>query len=102
MKWMIMVLTSALITGGIEAHTLLDDQTVTKQTNAPSQTINELQAKMIALDISKGGLVTSTHPFEDHGIKKYEISIINREIEYHVDIDAVTGNILDFDQSMKN
>jgi uncharacterized membrane protein YkoI len=89
-----MLLTSALIAGGLGANAMIDDQPVTEQTNAPSQTINELKAKEIALDISKGGLVTKTHLIEDNSMEKYEISIVNQDTEFNVDIDAFTGEIL--------
>ncbi|KMY51421.1 PepSY domain-containing protein [Peribacillus loiseleuriae] len=92
----------ALIAVGLGAHTMMDTQPVTtKPTHAPSQTINELEAKMIALDTSKGGLVTKTQTIEVHGNKKYEISIAHQDTEYNVDIDASTGQILKFDQGSK-
>lgn len=94
MKLITMLLTSALIAGGLGANAMIDDQPVTEQTNAPSQTINELKAKEIALDISKGGLVTKTHLIEDNSMEKYEISIVNQDTEFNVDIDAFTGEIL--------
>ncbi|MGE8078793.1 PepSY domain-containing protein [Peribacillus loiseleuriae] len=91
----------ALIAVGLGAHTMMDTQPVTKPTHAPSQTINELEAKMIALDTSKGGLVTNTQAIEVHGNKKYEISILHQDTEYNVNIDASTGKILKFDQGSK-
>ena len=100
MNLLSILLTGALISGGLGAHTLLDNQP-TKQTNAPSQTINELQAKTIALDTSKGGLVTNTQTVENYGIKTYKISIVNQDTEYTVDIDASTGGILMVNQQMK-
>ncbi|WP_028394063.1 PepSY domain-containing protein [Bacillus cihuensis] len=96
-----MLLTGTLIAGGLGAHTLLDNQPVTEQTNAPSQTINELQAKTIALDTSKGGLVTNTQTVENYGSKTYKISIVNQDTEYTVDIDASTGDALIVNQQMK-
>jgi uncharacterized membrane protein YkoI len=89
-----MLLTGALIAGGLGANAMIDNQPATKQTNAPSQTINELKAKEIALDISKGGLVTKTHLVENNGMKKYEISIVNQDTEFDVEIDAFTGKLL--------
>ncbi|MFJ7976976.1 PepSY domain-containing protein [Peribacillus sp. JNUCC 23] len=99
MNLMPMLLTGALIVGGLGAHAMIDNHPTTKLSNAPSQTINELQAKTIALDTSQGGLVTNTHTIEDHGIKKYEISIMNRNTEYDVDIDASSGDILNVDMT---
>ena len=101
MNLLSILLTGALIAGGLGAHTLPNNQPVTKQTNAPSQMINELQAKTIALDTSKGGLVTNTQTVENHGIKTYKISIVNQDTEYTVDIDASTGGILMVNQQMK-
>ena len=100
MNLLSILLTGALISGGLGAHTLLDNQP-TKQTNALSQTINELQAKTIALDTSKGGLVMNTQTVENYGIKTYKISIVNQDTEYTVDIDASTGGILMVNQQMK-
>lgn len=88
-----LLLTGALIAGGLGV-TLLDNQPVTNQTNAPVQTINELQAKTIALNTSKGGLITNTGKVENYENKIYEISIVNQETEYTVHIDASTGNTL--------
>ncbi|MBA9028319.1 hypothetical protein [Peribacillus huizhouensis] len=50
MNLMTMLLTGALIAGGLGAHAVLDNQPIAKSTIAPSQSINELQAKTIALD----------------------------------------------------
>jgi uncharacterized membrane protein YkoI len=36
---------------------------------------------------------------EDNGIKKYEISIVNQDKEFNVNLDATTGNILKVDQN---
>ena len=102
MNLMTLLLTGALIAGGLGAHAVLDNQPITNSTTAPSQSINELQAKTIALDTSKGGLVTNTQTIENYGIKKYEISIVNQDTEYAVDIDASTGDILKVDQNTKD
>lgn len=102
MNLMTLLLTGALIAGGLGAHAVLDNQPITKSTIAPSQSINELQAKIIALDTSKGGLVTNTQTIENYGIKEYEISIVNQDTEYIVDINASTGNISKIDQNTKN
>lgn len=102
MNLMTLLLTGALITGGLGAHAMLDNQPITKSPIAPSQSINELQAKTIALDTSKGGLVTQTLTIENYGIKKYEISIVNQDTEYVVDIDASTGDILKVDPNTKD
>jgi uncharacterized membrane protein YkoI len=102
MNLMTLLLTGALIAGGLGAHAVLDNQPITKSTIAPSQSINELQAKTIALDTSKGGLVTNTQTIEKYGIKEYEISIVNQDTEYAVDINASTGDILKVDQNTKN
>ncbi|MFJ7974366.1 PepSY domain-containing protein [Peribacillus sp. NPDC096379] len=91
----------SLIAVGLGAHTIIDNQPITKPTNAQVQTINELSAKMIALDTSKGGLVTNTHTIFDHGIIKYEISIEKQDTGYDMDIDASTGKVLKIDQCRK-
>jgi len=102
MNLMTLLLTGALIAGGLGAHAVLDNQPIMNSTTAPSQSINELQAKAIALDTSKGGLVTNTQIIENYGIKKYEISIINQNTEYAVNIDSSTGDILKIDQKIKD
>ena len=58
MNLMTLLLTGALIAGGLGAHAVLDNQPITNSTTAPSQSINELQAKTIALDTSKGDFFT--------------------------------------------
>jgi len=102
MNLMTLLLTGALIAGGLGAHAVLGNQPITESTIAPSQSINELQAKTIALDTSKGGLVTNTQTIEKYGIKEYEISIVNQDTEYVVDIDTSTGDILKVDQNTKD
>jgi uncharacterized membrane protein YkoI len=100
-----MNLRTMLLIGALIACVLwsmIDNQQSTEQIIEPSQTINELTAKIIALDTSKGGLVTKTHAIEDDGIKKYEISIVNRDSEFDVHIDALTGNILNFNENLQD
>jgi uncharacterized membrane protein YkoI len=98
MNLLSILLTGALISGGLGAHTLLDNQP-TKQTNAPSQTINELQAKTIALDTSKGGFVAKTQLEEENGVKKYTMTILNQRKEFEVAINATTGKVLKMDEN---
>lgn len=102
MNLMKILIKGVLITVGLGAHIWIDNQPVTKPTNTQIQTINELSAKMIALDTSKGGLVTNTQAIKDHGVIKYEVSIIKQHTEYNMDIDASTGNILNIAQCRKD
>jgi predicted small secreted protein len=85
------------LVGGLGAHATINNQPEIEQTYAPAQTINQLTAKNIALDVSHGGLVTKTHMIEDNNMKQYEISIINQNKKFNVNIDATTGNVLKID-----
>ena len=64
MNLMTLLLTGALIAGGLGAHAVLDNQPITNSTTAPSQSINELQAKTTALDTSKGVFLQFTNKKE--------------------------------------
>ncbi|WP_028392420.1 PepSY domain-containing protein [Bacillus cihuensis] len=100
MNLMKILIHGALITVGLGAHTMIDNQPVSKPTNAQVQPINELTAIIIALNTSKGGLVTDTQTIFDHGNIKYEVSIIKQETEYDIGI-ASSGKILKIDQCRK-
>ena len=101
MKLMTILLTSSFLIGGLGAHAMINNQPTIEQTHTPTQTINQLTAKNIALDTSNGGLVTNTHMIEDNGIFKYEISIVNQDKDFKVNLDAKTGKVLKFDQHIK-
>ena len=94
MNLMTVLLTGAFLVGGLGAHATINNQPEIEQTYAPAQTINQLTAKKIALDVSHGGLVTKTDMIEDNNMKQYEISIINQSKKFNVNIDATTGNVL--------
>ena len=91
MNLITVLLTGAFLVGGLGAHTTINNQPEIEQT------INQLTAKNIALDVSNGGLVTKTHMIEDNDSKQYEISILNQNKEFNVNIDATTGNVLKID-----
>jgi uncharacterized membrane protein YkoI len=99
MNLMTVLITGAFLVGGLGAHATINNQPAIEQTHAPAQTINQLAAKNIALDTSNGGLVTKTHMIEDNNLKQYEISIVNQDKEFNVNIDATTGNVLKVDQN---
>lgn len=77
-------------------------QTIDTETTTSTKVISVEKAKEIALDASKGGQVTRVHLEEEYGQKEYEIEIINQDIEYDVDLDAVTGKILKMDQDSQD
>lgn len=77
-------------------------QTIDTETTTSTKVISVEKAKEIALDASKGGQVTRVHLEEEYGQKEYEIEIINQDIEYDVDLDAVTGKVLKMDQDSQD
>ena len=63
-----------------------------------AQTISELEATEIALNDIKGGVVKTSHIDKTVGGNKYEITISKGDINYEVDVDSLTGNILEITQ----
>ena len=102
MKLLTLLLTGAFLAGGFGAHATFYEKQAMEQTHAQEQSINQLTAANIALDLSNGGLVTKTHIIEENGNKKYQISLINQDKEFQVVIDASTGEVLNYNDNIKN
>jgi uncharacterized membrane protein YkoI len=77
---------------GTSACSMTDNKSET------AQTINELKATEIALDASQGGVVIDSHLDENNGSNKYEVSIEKSDKNYEVDVDSLTGEVLEIDQ----
>ena len=64
-----------------------------------AQTISERKATEIALATLKGGVITNSHVDENEGANKYEVNILKGDKIYEVDVDSLTGKILEINQS---
>ena len=79
-----------------------NNATTSQQSNSEVTLITLEEAKQIALD--HAGLSSGQASFikaemdHDDGIKKYEIEFYFNNIEYNYEIDANTGNILEYEQ----
>ena len=78
---------------GINACSTTDQQYET------AQPISERKATEIALGELKGGIVTNSHLDENEGANKYEVNIYKGEKNYEVDVDSITGEILEMNES---
>lgn len=104
MNLLSILLTGSLITGSIGANALglVNHKPIAGQTTESLQTISTIKAKEIALDETKGGLVSKSTIKEDNNIKKYEITIIKQNEKFDVEINAKTGKVLNFEQGKRN
>jgi uncharacterized membrane protein YkoI len=68
---------------------------MTENKSETVQTINESKAIEIASNSLKGGVVTSSHIDETDGANKYEVVIYKGDKNYEVDVDSLTGKILE-------
>ena len=87
MKIISMLLIGVLFVTGLGATATAEHQPIKEQVISQTYSINYMKAKEIALNISKGGLVTKTEAIESNGIKVYEVSIINKDNHFEVQID---------------
>ncbi len=102
------LITGAIVIGGIgaSAYAMTSNKLTTLPTNETSpksvisQKITEQKANELALNETKGGIVTNTHLDEDREVKKYEVIIVKQDIKYEIDIDALTGKVLEVDQNI--
>lgn len=60
------------------------------------------RAKEIALSKVPGATVVKVEFDKDDGVPVYEVELIKDEYEYDIEIHAVTGKILDFDQDIRD
>ena len=56
------------------------------------------KAKEIALNKAGGGIITSCRLEYEDRILVYDVEVINGKVEYDIEIDASTGNIVSFDR----
>ncbi|MEH7111413.1 PepSY domain-containing protein [Neobacillus niacini] len=98
------LLTGSLITGVLGANTLgmFNYQQNAGQIIETSKTIGQINAKEIAIGETKGGVIKKSKIVEENGMKKYEITIIKQNGTFDVEINAKTGEILDFKQEIKD
>jgi uncharacterized membrane protein YkoI len=66
-------------------------------TVAANQLIGHEKAIEIALGLTGGGVVDDIELDEDDGFYSYEIEIVKDGIEYDIEIDALTGKVLEFE-----
>lgn len=62
-------------------------------------TISSEQAKQIALDKVGGGVVTENKLEYDDKIERYEIEIYYNNIEYEIEVDASTGQVIKYEEN---
>lgn len=74
---------------GTSACSMKEDKSATEAT------INESKAIEIASNALKGGVVTSSHIDETDGAYKYEVVIFKGDKNYEVDVDSLTGKVLE-------
>ncbi|MCM3196415.1 PepSY domain-containing protein [Priestia megaterium] len=101
MKVITTVLASAVLVGGLGASAYaMTDQS--KSSTKTQTTIEETQAKDIALQKTDGGDITNIQLAVDDGVKQYEVDITKGNKEYDVDIDSRSGKIIEFDEDQKD
>lgn len=71
-----------------------------KQSN--NNYIGAEKAKQIALSKVPGATVIKVEFDRDDGVPLYEVEMIKDEFEYDLEIHAITGEILDFDQDYRD
>lgn len=101
MKVITTVLASAVLVGGLgaSAYAMTDRSKSSTKTQA---TIEEAEAKDIALQKTDGGDITNIQLAVDDGVKQYEVDITKGNKEYDVDIDSSSGKIIEFDEDQKD
>ncbi|MQR84925.1 hypothetical protein GFV16_03080 [Bacillus megaterium] len=101
MKVITTVLASAVLVGGVGASAYaMTDQS--KSSTKTQTTIEEAQAKDIALQKTDGGDITNIQLAVDDGVKQYEVDITKGNKEYDVEIDSSSGKIIEFDEEQKD
>lgn len=78
---------------GISACSMSDN------TAEKDQTISEREATEIALKELNGGVVTNSHLDKTKGADKYEVNILKENKNYEVDVDSITGKVLEMNES---
>lgn len=62
--------------------------------------ISEREATEIALKELNGGVVMNSHLDETKGANKYEVNILKGDKSYEVDVDSITGKVLEANESI--
>ena len=98
MKVLTKFLIGTLVISGIgaSAYAMMGDEPTTEKT------ISEKKAEGIALGVLKGGIVTNIHIEQNNGFEKYEVNIKKPDGKFEVDVDALTGEVLDIDELQLN
>lgn len=104
MKLVATLLTGALVVGGfgVGAYVKAANQPSEQKMNTTAKIISVEKAKEIALNVSHGGKITKIDLDQDDGRKEYEVEIINQDTEYDVDIDALTGKVVNVDRDVRD
>ncbi len=63
----------------------------------PEQVIDQEKAIQIALGLTGGGVISDIELEEDDGYYTYEIEIVKDGLEYDIEIDAYSGNVIVFE-----
>ena len=92
-------------TGEVISNKLVDDnegiqRTTNDSSNATDSFITEEEAKKIALDKVGGGSVVKTKLTTDDGEKVYKIEIHHNNKEYDIEIDAVSKEIIEYEEDI--
>ena len=74
-------------------------ENVTQTTNQKPQPIGIEQAQKIALTLSEGRIVKCEYDYDD---QKYEVEILNGNIEHEIDIHAYSGAILKHESEIED
>jgi uncharacterized membrane protein YkoI len=77
---------------GVGAYAMMVNQPTTEKT------ISEKKAEGIALGVLKGGIVTNSHLETNNDFGKYEVIIKKPDGRFEVDVDALTGKVLEIDE----
>ena len=108
MKLVTVLLTSALVVGGLGAgvYSMAEGQSsptiktnTAIQADIAEQTVSTEKAKEMALDVTEGTQVTKVHLDDDDDDKReYEMEVVKEDTKYEVDVDAATGQVLKIEQ----
>ncbi|GHH97563.1 PepSY domain-containing protein [Neobacillus kokaensis] len=103
MKLLTQFLIAVTFIGGLcaAAYAMTNNHTATEQTNPTSYPIRHIEAIEAAIKVSKGGFVKNIQAKEEEGIKKYEVNIVNQGKEIEVDINGLTGKVLEVSKDIQ-
>ena len=107
MKLITALLTGALVVGGLgtNSYAMSNNQETTIKNNTSVQTdlaeqpIRSVKAIEIAVNTTKGGLISNIYLDDEHGKEVYKIKVIHQDTEYDVNVDASTGKVIKVKQA---